>query len=46
MSEAIARMLVNCSLVDSVLDANSDDELGPGEGGEIRAHLDVCPACR
>jgi len=39
-------MLVNCPLVDSVLDAYGDDELEPGEGSEIRAHLDVCPACR
>jgi len=46
MSEAIARMLVNCPLVDSVLDAYGDAELRRLEASEVRAHLDVCPACR
>src|SRR5260221_14344222 len=46
MSEAIARMLENCAHVDRVIDAYSDAELGRGEGGELRGHLDVCPACR
>jgi anti-sigma factor RsiW len=46
MSEAITRMLVNCPLVDSVLDAYGDSELGRLEASEVRAHLDVCPACR
>jgi anti-sigma factor RsiW len=37
---------VNCPEVDRVIDAYSDDELGATEAAEVRAHLDVCPACR
>jgi len=37
---------VNCPEVDRVIDAYSDDELGAAEAAEVRAHLDVCPACR
>jgi anti-sigma factor RsiW len=39
-------VLVNCPDVDRVIDAYTDDELGPAEAAEVRAHLDVCPACR
>jgi anti-sigma factor RsiW len=39
-------VLVNCSEVDRVIDAYADDELGPAEAAEVRAHLDVCPGCR
>jgi anti-sigma factor RsiW len=39
-------VLVNCPEVDRVIDAYTDDELGPAEAAEVRAHLDVCPACR
>jgi len=37
---------VNCPEVDRVIDAYTDDELGPADAAEVRAHLDVCPACR
>jgi len=39
-------MQVNCPHVDRVLDAFGDAELGRVEASEVRAHLDVCPACR
>jgi anti-sigma factor RsiW len=39
-------VLVNCPEVDRVIDAYSDDELGVTEAVEVRAHFDVCPACR
>jgi anti-sigma factor RsiW len=39
-------VLVNCPDVDRVIDAYTDDELGPAEAAEVGAHLDVCPACR
>jgi anti-sigma factor RsiW len=39
-------MIENCPQVDRVIDAYSNAELAPGEGRELRAHLDVCPACR
>jgi anti-sigma factor RsiW len=39
-------VLVNCPEADRVIDAYIDDELGPAEAAEVRAHLDVCPACR
>src|SRR5258708_33155235 len=39
-------MLVNCPHVDRVMDAYRDAELGRAEVGEVRAHLDVCAACR
>jgi anti-sigma factor RsiW len=39
-------MLVNCPQVDRVMDAYGDAELGRAEAEEVRAHLDVCPACR
>jgi anti-sigma factor RsiW len=39
-------VLVNCPDVDRVIDAYSDDELGAAEAAEVRAHLDICPACR
>src|SRR5437016_5952607 len=39
-------MLVSCPLVDHVLDAYGDAELGPVEASEVRAHPDVCPSCR
>jgi len=38
-------MLVNCPEVDRVIDAYGDDELEAREAAEVRAHLDVCPAC-
>jgi anti-sigma factor RsiW len=37
---------VNCPEVDGVIDAYTDNELGSAEAVEVRAHLDVCPACR
>jgi anti-sigma factor RsiW len=37
---------VNCPEVDRVIEAYSDDELGATEAVEVRAHFDVCPACR
>jgi anti-sigma factor RsiW len=37
---------VNCSDVDRLIDAYSDDELGSTEAAEVREHLDVCAACR
>ena len=37
---------MNCPDVDRVIDAYSDDELGATEAAEVRAHLDVCQACR
>jgi anti-sigma factor RsiW len=37
---------VNCPEVDRVIDAYTDEELGPADAAEVRAHLDVCPACR
>jgi len=37
---------VNCPEVDRVIDAYTDDELGSDEAAGVRAHLDVCPACR
>jgi anti-sigma factor RsiW len=39
-------VLVNCSEVDRVIDAYTDDELGPADAAEVCAHLDVCPGCR
>jgi anti-sigma factor RsiW len=39
-------VLVNCPEVDRVIDAYTDDELGAAEAAGVRAHLDVCPACR
>jgi anti-sigma factor RsiW len=39
-------MLVNCPQVDRVMDAYGDGEHGRAETSEVRAHLDVCPACR
>jgi anti-sigma factor RsiW len=39
-------MLLNCPNVDPALDAYVDAELGRVEAREVRAHLDVCPACR
>ena len=39
-------MLVNCPHVDRVMDAYGDAELGHVDASEVRAHLDVCPACR
>jgi anti-sigma factor RsiW len=39
-------VFVNCPDVDRVIDAYSDDELGAAEAADVRAHLDVCPACR
>jgi len=37
---------VSCPEVDRVIDAYTDDELGSDEAAGVRAHLDVCPACR
>jgi anti-sigma factor RsiW len=37
---------VNCPEVERLLDAYSDGELTPAEAGEVRVHLDACPACR
>jgi anti-sigma factor RsiW len=37
---------VYCPDLDGVIDGYSDDELGAAEAAEVRAHLDVCPACR
>ena len=37
---------MNCPDVDRVIGAYTGDELGPAEAAEVRAHLDVCPACR
>jgi len=37
---------VTCPEVDRVIDAYTDDELGAAEAAEVRAHLDICPACR
>lgn len=37
---------MNCPEVDRVIDAYCDDELGAAEAVEVRAHFDVCPACR
>jgi anti-sigma factor RsiW len=37
---------VNCPEVDRVIDAYCDDELGATDAAEVRAHLDVCAACR
>jgi anti-sigma factor RsiW len=37
---------VNCPEVDRLIDAYTDNELGDTEAAEVRAHLDVCPACR
>jgi anti-sigma factor RsiW len=37
---------VNCPDVDRVIDAYTDNELGAAEAADVRAHLDVCPACR
>jgi anti-sigma factor RsiW len=39
-------VLVNCPDVDHVIDAYTDDELGFAEAAEVRAHLDMCAACR
>ena len=39
-------MLLNCPNVDRALDAYGDAELWRVDAREIRAHLDVCPACR
>ena len=36
---------MNCPDVDRVIDAYSDDELGPSEAAEVRAHLAACSAC-
>jgi len=37
---------VNCPEVDGVIDAYTDNELGSDEAAGVRAHLDVCQACR
>jgi anti-sigma factor RsiW len=37
---------MNCSDVDRLIDAYTDDELGSTEAAEVRAHLDVCATCR
>jgi anti-sigma factor RsiW len=37
---------VNCPEGDHMIDAYSDDELGATAAVEVRAHFDVCPACR
>ena len=37
---------MNCSDLDRVIDPYCDSELGAAEAGDVRAHLDVCPACR
>jgi anti-sigma factor RsiW len=37
---------VNCPEVEALTDAYVDDELGATEAAEVRAHLDVCAACR
>jgi anti-sigma factor RsiW len=37
---------LNCSDVDRVIDPYCDSELGTTEAGDVRAHLDVCPACQ
>jgi anti-sigma factor RsiW len=37
---------VNCPEVGRLLDAYVDDELGRAEADAVRAHLDICPACR
>jgi anti-sigma factor RsiW len=39
-------VLVNCPEVDRLIDAYTDHELGAAEAAEVRAHVDVCPACR
>jgi anti-sigma factor RsiW len=39
-------MLENCPHVDRVLGAYDDAELRRVDASEVRAHLDVCPACR
>jgi anti-sigma factor RsiW len=36
---------VDCPDVDRVIDAYTDDELGPAETAEVRAHLNNCLAC-
>ena len=37
---------MNCPEVDRVIDAYTDNELGSDEAAGVRAHLDVCQACR
>ena len=37
---------MNCPDADRVIDVYTDDELGRAEAAEVRAHLDMCPACR
>ena len=37
---------MNCPEVERLIDAYVDDELGATEAAEVRAHLDVCVACR
>ena len=37
---------MTCPEVDRVTDAYTDDEVGATEAAEVRAHFDVCPACR
>ena len=37
---------MNCSDVDRVIDPYCDSELGIAEAADVRAHVDVCPACR
>jgi anti-sigma factor RsiW len=39
-------VLVNCLEVGRVIDAYTDDELGPADAAEVGVHLDACPACR
>ncbi len=36
---------MKCPDIDHVLDAYCDDELGPSDAADVRAHLDGCPAC-
>jgi anti-sigma factor RsiW len=36
---------VTCPEVERLIDAYSDDELGPAEATEVDAHLATCPAC-
>ncbi|HEV3063468.1 MAG TPA: anti-sigma factor [Vicinamibacterales bacterium] len=37
---------MSCPDFDRVIDAYGDEELGASEAAGVRAHLDVCPACR
>ena len=37
---------IGCDEAGRQISAYLDDELGPGEASELRAHLDACPACR